>query len=174
MTDAERHGAPEVVGEDLDVVAPDASLLERVGDLQVQPGASQRCQAVEQRLAHERVAEAERARAGRLDEQALCGSRFEQVEALADVEVGGAGEERDLHVAAGRRRHRQHVDRRFRQPAEVPPDRVAHRRRHFTVDPLSLVEDAGQLDGVERVALRPLVDARRDLGRQPRGSERVE
>ena len=128
--------------------------------LQVQASPAERREVVEQHLTDEGVAEAELGRVlGRLDQQAVDHRRVEVVD-----DVGHARGRRRRPGCRGRRRARP--PRRSRAGRWSASGSWARRRRMTSPTPPGtspaplplLVEEAGQLDGVERVALGPLVD----------------
>ena len=165
---ADRRRPPEVLGEDLDVVDVGASGLDGIGDAEVEPGPAQRRDVVEEDLPHEGVGEAEGPRApGGVDEEPLHHGRLDGVVGIRSRRVGDVGEQREVDVAPDHRGDGEELGGGVGQATHAAPDHVAHVAGHLGVDVALVFGQPGELDGVEGVALGPVVD-----GGQGRRGER--
>ncbi len=157
--DPDRGGAPQVLGQDLDVVATGTTRLDRLGHRQVEACTAQWGEAVDHHLPDQGVGEPEGARLlGMLHQQPFDQRRLDALEAVHVRGPGRAREQVQVDVTpdhAGRRQELLGVGRQAREPTA---DDVTDGGGHLVAGQGLLVEQPRQLDRVEGVALGPVVD----------------
>ena len=157
LTDRRRRGV--VIGQlGHGAVGVAEALFEREREVAVQVDTAQAGQVLLQRLAHQRVGEAQPA--GRLGLQQQARSD-RGVEAVEGERIGLVGDRRDdagLELRPRDGRDAQEVAGLRREPCDAPPDDVAHPVGDGVVDRPGLGEMVYQLAHEERVALGLLTD----------------
>jgi hypothetical protein len=157
--DPEGGRPPQVLRQQLRLVGAGSPRFHGVGHVEVEAGPAQRREVLQQDVADQGVLEAQRpGRRPDIDQEAVDDRRLELLGDLGQRAAGGPGQQRRFHLPSHHGGDRQQFADHRGQAGQPPADHVAHRGRHVQIASALLEEQAGQLPGIEGVALGPSAD----------------